>query len=131
MALFFKVLTCALAGVVLLRLLDRQGSAAGIPFALLVCVLILMASVSYLQPVLELLRSLQKEANLNGELLTIILKAVGIGLIGEVAALICADGGNAALARGVEIATAAVLMWLSLPMIKQLLELIQQITGNL
>ena len=131
MALFFKVLTCALAGVVLLRLLDRQGSAAGIPFALLLCVLILMASVSYLQPVLELLRSLQKEANLNGELLTIILKAVGIGLIGEVAALICADGGNAALARGVEIATAAVLMWLSLPMIKQLLELIQQITGNL
>ena len=131
MALFFKVLTCALAGVVLLRLLDRQGSAAGIPFALLVCVLILMASVSYLQPVLELLRSLQKEANLNGELLTIILKAVGIGLIGEVAALICSDGGNAALARGVEIATAAVLMWLSLPMIKQLLELIQQITGNL
>ena len=115
----------------LLRLLDRQGSAAGIPFALLVCVLILMASVSYLQPVLKLLRSLHKEANLNGELLTIILKAVGIGLIGEVAALICADGGNAALARGVEIATAAVLLWLSLPMIKQLLELIQQITGNL
>ena len=131
MALFFKVLAGAMAGVVLLRLLDRHGSAAGIPFALLVCVLILMAAGTFLQPVLELLRSLQKEVNLDAQLLTIILKAVGIGLVGEVAALICADGGNAALARGVEITTAAALLWLSMPLVKQLLELIRQITGSL
>lgn len=131
MDLLLKAVACGLAGMVLQRLLDKQGSSVGIPFAVAVCLFVLAAAVSYLQPVLKLLRSLQEAANLDTQMLSILLKAVGIGLIGEIAALICTDSGNGALGRAIEIAVAGALLWLSIPMLTALLELVQRMTGEL
>lgn len=126
-----KALACGLAGIVLQQLLDRQGSGVGIPFAVAVCLFVLAAAVSYLQPVLEFLHTLQKIACLDQQMLSVLLKAVGIGLVAEIASLICADSGNGALGRTIEIAAAAALLWLSIPMLTALLELLQRITGEL
>lgn len=126
-----KALACGLAGIVLQQLLDRQGSGVGIPFAVAVCLFVLAAAVSYLQPVLEFLQVLQKIACLDQQMLSVLLKAVGIGLVAEIASLICADSGNGALGRTIEIAAAAALLWLSIPMLTALLELLQRITGEL
>lgn len=126
-----KALACGLAGIVLQQLLDRQGSGVGIPFAVAVCLFVLAAAVSYLQPVLEFLQVLQKIACLDQQMLSVLLKAAGIGLVAEIASLICADSGNGALGRTIEIAAAAALLWLSIPMLTALLELLQRITGEL
>jgi stage III sporulation protein AD len=68
---------------------------------------------------------------LNTDLLAVILKTVGIGLIGELAGLICSDAGNAALEKSIQILTTAVILWLSIPLFESLLDLVQAILGEL
>jgi stage III sporulation protein AD len=87
-------------------------------------------ALTYLQPVVDFIRQLQATAQLDDGMLEILLKAVGIGLIGEIASLICADTGNAALGKSLQLLSAAVILWLSLPLLTQLLELLQQILGG-
>ena len=131
MELLLKGLACALASVVLLRLLDKQGSAVGIPLALVVCLLILGVAIRYLEPVVQLLQTIAQLANVDNQLISIVLKAVGIGLVCQTAALICSDSGSAALGRAIEMTAAAALLWLAVPMINALLELVQTILGEL
>ena len=131
MELLLKGLACALAAVVLLRLLDKQGSAVGIPLAVVVCLLILGVAMGYLQPVMQLLKTVGEMAGMDDQMLRIILKAVGIGLVCQTASLVCSDSGSAALGRAIELTAAAALLWLSVPMINALLELVQKILGEL
>ena len=60
MELLLKGLACALAGTVLLRILDRQGSAVALPLVMVVCLLVLSGVIGYLKPVIELLKTLYK-----------------------------------------------------------------------
>jgi stage III sporulation protein AD len=68
---------------------------------------------------------------LNLELLAVILKTVGIGMVGELAGLVCSDAGNAALAKTIQILTTAMILWLSIPLFESLLDLVQTILGEL
>ena len=63
--------------------------------------------------------------------LRILLKAVGIGLVSEIAALVCADAGNSSLGKTVQLLGSAVILWLSLPLFTMLIELLQRIMGAL
>jgi stage III sporulation protein AD len=85
---------------------------------------------TYLKPVVDFIHTLQDTAQLDDAMLEILLKAVGIGLVGEIASLICTDTGNAALGKSLQMLSAAVILWLSLPLLTQLLELLQQILGE-
>lgn len=131
MELLLKGLACALAGTVLLRILDRQGSAVALPLAMVVCLLVLSGVIGYLKPVIELMKTLYKTIPMDDQMLSTILKAVGISLICQITSLICTDGGSAALGRTIDMVAAAALLWLSIPMITALLELVQTIMGEL
>ena len=47
--------------------------------------------------------------------------------MGEIAALVCGDAGNAALSKAVQIATASAVLWLSVPLMEELLVLIREV----
>ena len=87
-------------------------------------------SVSYLSPVFELLYELQSVSHLDSEMLEVLFKAVGIGLLGEITGAICIDAGNASLAKALRILAAAVILCMSIPMFRSLLDLIEEILGN-
>ena len=56
---------------------------------------------------------------------SIALKCAGIGLLTELIGLVCADAGERAMAKALEVLGAATIVWLSLPLIRQLLSLIE------
>lgn len=87
-------------------------------------------ALSYLQPVVDFIMRLKAVSNISPEVLQILLKAVGIGFVGEIACLICMDSGHGALAKGLQMLTSAVILWLSIPLLDKLLELIQGILGE-
>ena len=82
-----------------------------------------------LEPVLELLRQLEQVGNLRSDALELLLKAAGIGLTAEVAGLVCADAGNAALAKMLRLLGTAAILCLSVPMFTALLECITEMVG--
>ena len=63
-------------------------------------------------------------------LLVRLLKSAGIGLTAEVSASICADGGNGALAKVLRLLGSAAILCLSVPMLRTLMDLIQEMVGT-
>ena len=100
--------------------------------AVLTAAVIAMAAVlmlRLLEPVLELLRQLEQVGILRSDALELLLKAAGIGLTAEVAGLVCADAGNAALAKMLRLLGTAAILCLSVPMFTALLECITEMVG--
>ena len=116
--------------VILCLALGKQGKETGLLLTLGVCCMIGVLTLTYLRPVVDFIYELQSIGQLDSGMLEILLKAVGIGLIGEIASLICADAGNAALGKALQLLSAAVILWLAIPLLTQLLKLIQQLLGE-
>ena len=129
MELYFKGAAGILLAAVLGLALQKQEKDLS---AVLTAAVIAMAAVlmlRLLEPVLELLRQLEQVGNLRSDALELLLKAVGIGLTAEVAGLVCADAGNAALAKMLRLLGTAAILCLSVPMFMALLECITEMVG--
>ena len=130
MTTFWQVVAGAMISVVLGLALSKQGKDITLLMSIAVCCMILLAAIAYLKPVLDFVKQLQSIGNLDNDLLGIMLKAVGIGLVAEIATLICNDSGNSALGKAVQILASAVVLWLAIPLMQSLLELVQKIMGE-
>ena len=129
MELYFKGAAGILLAAVLGLALQKQEKDLS---AVLTAAVIAMAAVlmlRLLEPVTELLRQLERVGNLRSDALELLLKAAGIGLTAEVAGLVCADAGNAALAKMLRLLGTAAILCLSVPMFTALLECITEMVG--
>lgn len=116
-----------LLAVVFVLILKNSNRGIGELLSLLVCCMVLMAAVNYLSPVIQFVESIQSISGLDGELLKILLKVVGISVTAEIASLLCEDAGNSAMGKTLQIFATAVILCLSLPMLTSLLQLIEGI----
>lgn len=103
-------------------------------FALLLtmagCAMAGMVLLYFLEPVLDFLSTLQTLGDLSGDMLLILIKAVGVGLVAEIAGMVCTDGGNASLGKVIQLVGSAVILWLSLPIFQMLMDLMTRILGE-
>ena len=95
------------------------------------CCLILLGLVAYLKPILDLIHQLRDIGNLENSFLSILFKAAGVGLIVEICSLLCADLGNSALGKTLQISASAIILWLSLPLFSELLSVLMDILEEL
>lgn len=131
MEAYLKICAGAIIAVILGIALSKQNADVAMVLSILVCCMVLTAMAGFLEPVVDYLRELQQEAGLDDQMMEILLKAVGIGLISEIAALICTDSGSGALGKGLSILASAVILCLCLPLMRSLLELLNEILGEL
>ena len=128
---FLQVLAAVMVAVVLGLALSKQSKDMHMLLGVAVCCLVLVAALSYLEPVVAFVNSLRMIGNLDEETFSIMLKAIGVGIIAQIASLICTDSGNSAMGKTVQILASAVILWLSLPLMRALLELIQKVVGEI
>lgn len=127
MDLYVKAIACVLIGVVLCLCLYGKGKEISLVLALLICIMVITAGFSYLRSVISFFGELQQRIGLDNGLLHILLKAVGVAIMGEIAGLICNDAGQTSLSKAVQILTTAVILWISLPLYTQILALIEEL----
>ena len=120
----------ALLSVVLIVMLGKQDKDWALLLAILGCCMIVAVGLSYLEPVLSYLRQLRDMTGLDPELFDRVLKAVGIALIAEVTALVCVDAGNSAMGKAIQISAVFVILWLSIPLLNGMLELVRELLGG-
>lgn len=120
-----------LLAVILGLALGKNGKEAAILISILVCCMVASIAVGYLEPVVEYMKRLQQDAQMDSTVLTVLLKVVGIGMISEIVALICSDVGNSAMGKAMQILASAVVLWLSIPVLESLLELVSSILGEI
>ena len=117
--------------IVLELVLSKSNKDVAAVLSIMAVCLIVICAVQYLEPVFNFFRKLEITANFEPGLLKILIKAVGIAALSEITMLLCADSGNQALGRCLQIASTAVILWLSVPLFEKLIELIENILVTL
>lgn len=122
---FLKIVAVVLAGC--LAGLFLRGS----PFRTVasVCGVALgsLVLLTLLQPVMELLQQLVETAGISTALFLPVLKAAGIGLLTQTAGSFCADAGEQALGKLLELGGVVSILYVSLPLFTAVLDLLQSL----
>ena len=80
-------------------------------------------------PVLQQVEDLAASGPLEGEAVGLMLRAVGITVVGQVVARLCKDAGESALAYTVELAARAAVLAAALPALGRLLKYLGEIAA--
>ncbi|MGN1028060.1 MAG: stage III sporulation AC/AD family protein [Faecousia sp.] len=128
---FWKAAALALIAGVLSLTLKNQDKEYAVLLSIAACLMVTAITVTYLNPVFAFLKELETLGDLRGDMLAILIKALGVGLASEIASMICTDAGNASLTKAIQLLGGAVILYLSVPMFSALMDLIQKIVGEL
>lgn len=128
---FWKTTALVLLTVILSLSLDKTERDISAVMGIVALCVAACAAVTILNPVLNYLVELQRLFHLPDGLISILLKAVGIALVAELSATICADAGNASLGKMLQILGGAAVLTLSVPMFRTLMTIIKEMIGGL
>ncbi len=128
---FWKTTALVLLTVILSLSLDKTERDISAVMGIVALCIAACAAVTILNPVLNYLVELQRLFHLPDGLISILLKAVGIALVAELSASICADAGNASLGKMLQILGGAAVLTLSVPMFRTLMTIIKEMIGGL
>ena len=124
---FIKITAGILVALLLVSALSKQGKDISLVLTVAVCCMVAACIFEYLRPVVDFLDELKSIGNIDPDSIGILLKATGIVLLGEITSNICLDAGNTAMSKGVLMVSSAVTLWLSVPLFRNLIEMIEEI----
>lgn len=131
MSVFIKTCGSVLLALILILFLGNKNKDLSMVLGLAMCAMVTIGAMEYLRPVLDFVGQLENLIGHDHSLIRILLKVSGIGLICEIASLVCADSGCGSLGKSIKLMGSAVILWLSLPLYAMLAELMQEILGGL
>lgn len=124
-----KVIMAALAGVFLAAVLKSVKSEMTMLVAAGVSVLILFYILSGLSVIVEQLKMLQGYIGISGKYIGILVKMIGISYMTQLAADICRDNGQTAVARQLEVFCKITIAALGMPVVLTLFEVVTKCIG--
>lgn len=131
METFLQAVGLVLIGVVLTMVVGRQSRDMSLLLSLGISAMVCIAGAGYLSTLTDFLGEIRQLGNLDNHWISILLKCAGIGFLAELAGLICADAGQSAMGKALQILANAAVIFLSLPLLRELLNLLEEVLGNL
>ena len=129
MDIFLKTAAGILISIILYLVLSRQGQDMAVLLSVTVCVMTIGAAIRFLSPIFQFMEKLAQIGNINYSVLKIMIKSSGIAFLAEIITLICNDSGNSAFGKSVQFLASAVILWLSIPILDELVSLLDKILG--
>ena len=130
MNIFFKSVACVMIAVVLWLTLHKSSKEISVLLTLAVCIAVISAAAGFLQPIINFIHRLRELGNLDDELISVVLKVVGIGLLTEISTVICKDAGNETMGKALQMLSVTVIIRISIPVFEKLLSLLDKILGT-
>lgn len=127
MDLIFKAIAGVMIALVLCQILQLREKHFSVLLVIAVCCMVTTIAADYLKQILGFLWHLEDLGGLNGDILQILLKTVGISLLAELAATICQDAGNGSLGKMIQLLSSLGILWMCLPVFHELIGLAQTI----
>ena len=121
----FGLAACAVCAAALGAVVKRSSREHALLLAAVTAVLLLLAALEGAGPLFRELEGLSSA--FPGECFPVMLKAVGITIAGQLAAQLCKDVGESALAYAVELAAKAAVLAAAFPLLRQLFDTIGEI----
>lgn len=110
--------------------LKKNSKELAILLTLAACAMIALLAAELTEPILRFFSKLRGFAGLDSELLSPVLKTIGIGLLAQLCANVCADAGENAVAKLIELCAAVLSIYISLPLLEAVLQMIETMGGN-
>lgn len=131
MAYYWKLTAFVLIAVVLWLLLDKREKDLALLLNMAACCILAVGAMVYLEPIIAWIWKLCDTGNLAQDMLKTLLRAVGMGMVSDLTAMLCGDAGNHSLACAVRLFGNCGVLYISIPMMETLINLIQEILGVL
>lgn len=128
---FIQCAAIALVSILMILTLKGRNNEIAVVISLACCCMMIVGAIGLLSPIMDFMQRLQGMSNLDPQLLGIMFKSVGIGILGELTARTCEDAGSSAIAKTLHFITTITILYLSIPLFQKILELIERIMGNI
>ena len=125
----FAIGICALCAVLFAALVQKTNKEYALLISLGTAAVLLLFLLERAGPVLQQVEDLAASGPLEGEAVGLLLRAVGITVVGQVVARLCKDAGESALAYTVELAARAAVLAAALPALGRLLKYLGEIAA--
>ena len=126
----FRTVAGVMLALILGITLSKQNKDFTTLLTVLVCCMVVTVAISFLEPVMAFCTQLRSIGNMDAQIMQIMLKCAGISLVAEIAGMICSDSGFGAMGKAIRILATAAVLWLSLPLMTSLMEMLQGIMGE-
>ena len=117
-----KIIFLAVLCTVLIVLLKNSRPEQAIILSMMSAILLFFCVIETIQPILTELKSLIQRFSFIEQQSEILLKSLGLCCLTQIAADLCRDAGETALAVNVELAGKTAILVLSLPLFRQLFD---------
>ncbi len=128
---FFKICAGVLIVCVISLVIDKKEKDLSLVLTICTCCCVCLFIASFLDPVMEFIHALQDIALVDTQSMGVVMKVVGVGIVAEVSSLICQDAGRSALGKVVQIGATVLILWVSLPLFSNLIELVSKMIGGI
>ena len=123
----FGISACVLCAVLFAAVVKKSNREYALIMTILTAILILLAVFQQVAPFLEEIEAIAQSESFDSGYLLVLLKAVGITLVGQTTSSLCKDAGESTLAFAVELASKAAILLVSLPVILKIFEYLSEI----
>lgn len=130
MSAYLRIAVAAVCTALCALALRRQNAELAMLLTVAGCCVCLAYVLELFAPVQRFLKELYAKTGLDQQLLSPLLKTLGIGLASEFGASICRDAGEQTLSGVVELAGTVLCVLVSLPLMTAVLELVQRLSGG-
>ena len=127
--LAIRIVILCLAGAMICAALRAQRPEIATAVALAVGVTALLMTTEAFSGASDSIRRFIRQAELENETASIVLKAAGITIISELGVQICCDAGESALAGRIRLAVRVVLLAMAMPVMLEILDVVNALLG--
>ena len=127
MAILIKIAAVAAVGAILSLVIRKNSPEMSLLLTISLALIAISLAFDLITGVTDFLTSLSETAEISPAVLSIVLKTVGISIITKLAADVCRDAGQTSVASGVELTGAFAALYISLPLFKTVISMIDSL----
>lgn len=127
MELLIKAAVIGVTGALAALLIKKSNPELALTLSLAVSLLVLGLALRVFSDLSEIVNMLTRMTGLSNALIAPVLKCMGIGIITRLSSELCREAGQLAVASSVELAGAACALYIALPLIRTLLQMIGEL----
>ena len=116
-----------LVGLIIIIIVKQYRPEFAVYISIASGILILLFVMDKLINIIALIKTFSDNSGINSSFLSVIFKITGIAFLTEFAVSVCKDSGESAIASKIEIGSKVIIIFLSIPIISNLLEVITKI----
>lgn len=122
-----KIIGVGFIAVIIIVILKQYRPEFAIYVSIIAGVMIILMITDSVSGIIQIMQDIASRTNINSDFLKILIKITGIAILTEFAVSICKDSGESAIASKVDIGGKVIIISMSIPIIRALLETVLKI----